>query len=132
MFAITSSIPIPFKNNPRDNTIKNLTGFKYVKYCKNTGISSMGDINPDSNTAGIINVITDKIACCCVLQIEDIKRPTPTIASNDINIETKNKNMFELTEDEMNKIRSLDAGKRFFNMTLEEQERNLGGWKPED
>ena len=39
---------------------------------------------------------------------------------------------FELTEDEMNKIRSLDTGKRFFNMTLEEQERNLGGWKPED
>ena len=39
---------------------------------------------------------------------------------------------FELTEDEMNKIRSLDKGKRFFNMTLEEQERNLGGWKPED
>ena len=39
---------------------------------------------------------------------------------------------FELTEDEMNKIRSLDSGKRFFNMTLEEQERNLGGWKPED
>lgn len=39
---------------------------------------------------------------------------------------------FELTEDEMNKIRSIDKGKRFFNMTLEEQERNLGGWKPED
>ncbi len=39
---------------------------------------------------------------------------------------------FELTEDEMNKIRLLDKGKRFFNMTLEEQEQMLGSWKPED
>ena len=39
---------------------------------------------------------------------------------------------FALTDEEMNKIRTLDAGKRFFNMTLEEQEKNLGAWKPED
>ena len=39
---------------------------------------------------------------------------------------------FTLTNEEMNKIRALDAGKRFFNMTLEEQEKNLGAWKPED
>ena len=39
---------------------------------------------------------------------------------------------FELTEDEMNEIRKLDSGKRFFNMTLEQQEQNLGAWKPED
>lgn len=39
---------------------------------------------------------------------------------------------FALTNEEMNKIRALDAGKRFFNMTLEEQEKNLGAWKPED
>ncbi len=39
---------------------------------------------------------------------------------------------FALTDEEMNKIRALDAGKRFFNMTLEEQEKNLGAWKPED
>ncbi len=39
---------------------------------------------------------------------------------------------FELSEDEMNEIRKLDSGKRFFNMTLEEQERNLGAWAPED
>ena len=39
---------------------------------------------------------------------------------------------FELMDEEMNKIRALDAGKRFFNMTLEEQEKNLGAWKPED
>ncbi len=39
---------------------------------------------------------------------------------------------FALTDEEMNKIRNLDAGKRFFNMTLEEQEKNLGAWKPED
>ena len=39
---------------------------------------------------------------------------------------------FELSEDEMNEIRKLDSGKRFFNMTLEEQEKNLGVWKPED
>lgn len=39
---------------------------------------------------------------------------------------------FELTAKEMNEIRALDNGKRFFTMTLEEQERNLGAWKPED
>ena len=39
---------------------------------------------------------------------------------------------FALTDEEMNKIRTLDAGKRFFNMTLEEQEKNRGAWKPED
>ena len=32
---------------------------------------------------------------------------------------------FELTEDEMNEIRKLDSGKRFFNMTLEQQEQTL-------
>ena len=52
-FVITSSTPIPFKKIPRDNTIKNLTGFKYVKYCNATGISSIGEIKPDNNTAGI-------------------------------------------------------------------------------
>ncbi len=39
---------------------------------------------------------------------------------------------FELTAEEMTEIRALDNGKRFFTMTLEEQERNLGAWKPED
>ena len=39
---------------------------------------------------------------------------------------------FELTQDEMNEIRKLDSGKRFFNMTLEQQEQMLGSWKPED
>ena len=39
---------------------------------------------------------------------------------------------FSLTADEMNEIRKLDSGKRFFNMTLEQQEQMLGSWKPED
>lgn len=39
---------------------------------------------------------------------------------------------FQLTEEEMNEIRQLDSGKRFFNMSLEEQEKNLGCWKPLD
>lgn len=39
---------------------------------------------------------------------------------------------FELTQDEMNEIRKLDSGKRFFNMTLEQQKQMLGSWKPED
>ena len=39
---------------------------------------------------------------------------------------------FELTDEEMDSIRKLDSGKRFFTMTLAEQERNLGAWKPED
>ena len=39
---------------------------------------------------------------------------------------------FELTEDEMRNVRSLDSGKRFFNMTLAQQEQMLGAWKPAD
>ena len=39
---------------------------------------------------------------------------------------------FELTTDEMAEIRALDCGKRFFNMTLEQQEANLGAWHPAD
>ena len=39
---------------------------------------------------------------------------------------------FSLTENEMNEIRKLDSGKRFFNMTLEQQEQMLGSWKPAD
>ena len=91
IFAITSLIPIPFKNIPRDSTMKNLTGSKYVIYCKPIGISSIGEINPDNKTAGIIKVIADRIACCCVLLIAEIYKPTPTIASNDIVIERRNK-----------------------------------------
>ena len=72
IFVITSSNPIPFKKSPLDKTIKNLTGFMYVKYCMRTGISSIGEINPDNNTAGIIKVMADNIACCCVLQIAEI------------------------------------------------------------
>lgn len=39
---------------------------------------------------------------------------------------------FELTATEMDAIRKIDSGERFFTMTLEEQEKNLGAWKPED
>ena len=39
---------------------------------------------------------------------------------------------FSLTPDEMDEIRALDNGKRFFNMTLAEQEDFLGKWHPED
>lgn len=39
---------------------------------------------------------------------------------------------FQLTTDEMSKINSLDRGKRFFNMTLAEQEKNLSGFAPAD
>ena len=39
---------------------------------------------------------------------------------------------FELTVDEMAEIRALNCGKRFFNMTLAEQEANLGAWHPAD
>ena len=39
---------------------------------------------------------------------------------------------FELTATEMDAIRKIDSGKRFFTMTLEEQEKNLGAWKPQD
>ena len=39
---------------------------------------------------------------------------------------------FELAAEEMNEIRALDCGKRFFNMSLAEQEKNLGSWQPAD
>lgn len=39
---------------------------------------------------------------------------------------------FELTEEEMAKIKALDCGKRFFNMSLEEQESQLVGFTPAD
>ena len=39
---------------------------------------------------------------------------------------------FSLTEDEMKRIRALDCGKRFFNMSLADQEKFLGGWAPAD
>ena len=39
---------------------------------------------------------------------------------------------FCLNEQEMREIRALDCGKRFFTMSLEEQERVLGGFTPAD
>ena len=39
---------------------------------------------------------------------------------------------FALTEEEMNRIRALDKGIRYFNMSLEEQEKMLGAFRPAD
>ena len=39
---------------------------------------------------------------------------------------------FALTAEEMGKIKALDNGKRFYNATLEEQERNFAAWSPAD
>ncbi len=39
---------------------------------------------------------------------------------------------FELTSDEMNKIKALDKNQRYFTMTLEEQEKNLSQFTPAD
>lgn len=39
---------------------------------------------------------------------------------------------FELTDEEMKKIRALDKNVRFYNATLEEQEKNFISWKVED
>lgn len=39
---------------------------------------------------------------------------------------------FELTAEEMERIRALDKGVRFFNMSLAEQEAHLGGFTPAD
>jgi diketogulonate reductase-like aldo/keto reductase len=39
---------------------------------------------------------------------------------------------FELSEDEMDKIRNIDKGVRFYNMTLAEQEARLGQFIPAD
>lgn len=40
---------------------------------------------------------------------------------------------FELTADEMEQIKSVDNGKRFYTVNLvEEQEKMLGAWHPAD
>ncbi len=39
---------------------------------------------------------------------------------------------FELTAEEMSEIKKLDCNKRFYNMTLEQQEASLGSWQPAD
>lgn len=39
---------------------------------------------------------------------------------------------FELTSEEMNRIKSLDKNQRYFTMTLEEQEKNLSQFTPAD
>lgn len=39
---------------------------------------------------------------------------------------------FELTSDEMNRIKALDKNQRYFTMTLEEQEKNLSQFTPAD
>ena len=39
---------------------------------------------------------------------------------------------FALADDEMAAIKALDKGVRYFTMTLEEQEANLGGFVPAD
>ena len=39
---------------------------------------------------------------------------------------------FELTDGEMDRIRALDRGVRYFNMSLAEQEATLGGFRPAD
>lgn len=39
---------------------------------------------------------------------------------------------FELTSDEMHRIKALDNNQRYFTMTLEEQEKNLSQFKPAD
>ena len=39
---------------------------------------------------------------------------------------------FELTADEMAQVKQLDKGVRYFNMTLEQQEANLGQFTPRD
>ncbi len=39
---------------------------------------------------------------------------------------------FDLTDEEINAIRSLDRNKRYYNLSLEEQEIQLSKWKPLD
>lgn len=55
------------------------------------------------------------------------KTENPQHLSDNINIFD-----FSLTDSEMQEIRKLDCGKRFFNMSLEEQERVLGSFVPAD
>lgn len=40
--------------------------------------------------------------------------------------------VFAILEYIYRSVKQFDNGKRFFNMTLDEQERNFGAWKPAD
>ncbi len=51
-----------------------------VRFCKNSGVMfSTGALYPDKIVAGNIKTKTRSMACCCVLQNEEMKSPTPEI-----------------------------------------------------
>lgn len=47
---------------------------------------SIGVAKPESKTAGLINKNEPNTACCCVLESDEMNKPTPTIAKMKINM----------------------------------------------
>lgn len=98
-------------------------------------MSSTGETKPDNNTDGIIKVITPRTACCCVLQMDEINNPTPTIDNNETDIEAKNKKIDPLNGTSKNcviailikqtNIRDITSGGTVFPTKISNDERGL-------
>ena len=76
----SSDMPTPFKNNPLIIVIKYRSGITYVMYCTSFGIFSMGKVNPERKINGMkIKNCAVIIACCCVFEMVETKRPNPNV-----------------------------------------------------
>ena len=58
-----------------------LSGLRYVRYWRTSGIFMMGVVRPDISMKGIITMTDPIMACCIFLEIEEINRPIPTDAA---------------------------------------------------
>ncbi len=54
-------------------------GFRYVRYCTATGMLRIGNAKPLSMNAGVEKKKLAIIACCCVREIVERKRPAPNV-----------------------------------------------------
>jgi hypothetical protein len=68
-----------FKNTPFKRSKKYFNDTKSVTGISHEGIFSTGVANPDIRMYGTTRTKAPKIPCCCVDEIDEIKRPIPTI-----------------------------------------------------
>src|SRR5690242_10915271 len=71
---------ICFKNKPLLKINIYRSGIKKVTFCKIQLAFSMGVAKPESKTEGSINTKVPSMACCWVLQREEMKIPIPLMA----------------------------------------------------
>ena len=81
VFFATSDKGIALRNTPRATTRKYRSGFTSVTGCSQAGMFSIGVANPESSVAGTRNTKAPRIACCCVAQSDEMKRPIPATAA---------------------------------------------------